>query len=270
MTVSTPQITSAVEAIGPKEARYLLRQNSHNRHVSSIHVATLARDMRAGKWDLNGETVKVAHDGTLIDGQHRMLAIIEAGATVAMVVVRGLPVEAQDTIDAGKVRGMKDVFALHGITSAATLSAGLRFVWSMELGGRPKIPGVKPSHNDLLEYFEKHRDITASVGVGTKANHSAVRYPNSAAVGLHYMMSRIDAHAADQFWDSLSEGVGLLPGSPILQLREQLLKDIGAAHRTSGDYRVAITIKAWNALREDKEVKLLVWKRGIEEYPSLV
>ncbi len=42
--------------------------------------------MREGHWDTTHQGIAIASDGTLVDGQHRLLAIVESGVTVRMNV----------------------------------------------------------------------------------------------------------------------------------------------------------------------------------------
>lgn len=56
--------------------------------------------------------VAFRHDGALIDGQHRLSAIIEAGMPADLLVVRGLPNNAFMAIDNGIKRSMADLTGL--------------------------------------------------------------------------------------------------------------------------------------------------------------
>lgn len=46
--------------------------------------------MKTGRWVLNGETICFDSNGVLRDGHHRLLAIIESGVTIEVLVVRGV------------------------------------------------------------------------------------------------------------------------------------------------------------------------------------
>lgn len=59
-----------------------LSRNSNNRNLRGQVIASYARDMKSGAWVLNGETVKIASNGQLLDGQHRLNAVVESGQTV--------------------------------------------------------------------------------------------------------------------------------------------------------------------------------------------
>ncbi|MDO0930218.1 hypothetical protein QQY66_00225 [Streptomyces sp. DG2A-72] len=55
--------------VSPALARHWLTEhNTHNRSLRPRVVAAYARDMHAGRWMDNGETIKFAADGTLLDG----------------------------------------------------------------------------------------------------------------------------------------------------------------------------------------------------------
>ena len=65
------------------------------RCVASTSSSWRGRDATGGV-AVNGEPIQIAEDGTLLNGQHRLNAVIESGATVPMLVVRGLPKRRDD------------------------------------------------------------------------------------------------------------------------------------------------------------------------------
>ena len=263
-------ITAQVEQIGPDEAAVLLGLNTRNRHIRADHVHTMARDMNHGKWVLNGETIKV---GTtrLIDGQHRLLAVIEADTTIETMVIRGLPDDTQDTVDVGHKRNLSDTLSLAGEENSHNLAAAVRYGWYLDNFHEPKKFGVNPSVKELETWLEANPTIRQSINWGRRAGASVIRFPPSPATALHYLMARIDHQAAGDFWDALSDGTEK-PGNPIYALREVLLRDLAAPHRMSIKHRTALTIKAWNAVRDFREMKTIGWRstgKGAEDFPWL-
>jgi hypothetical protein len=110
-------------------------------------VAGLARDMKGGRWVLNGQTVKLAWNGTVPDGQHRLYACIEAQVPFRTIVVTGVDPEAQDTIDIGLGRKLSDSLAMNEEVNSAILGAVGR--WSLRWlhgwrGGTGGSGGSKP------------------------------------------------------------------------------------------------------------------------------
>ena len=86
--------------ITPDMAAQMLERNTMNRNISQLNVTRYANDMASGAWEQNGETIKIAEDGTILDGQHRLWAIIESGVTVTMIVVYNVRKEARETVTA--------------------------------------------------------------------------------------------------------------------------------------------------------------------------
>ena len=115
------------EVITPEMAEAFLEGNTHNRLVKTVNFKKLVDDMAAGRWDFNGESIKFAEDGTLLDGQHRLLACVESGKPFIAIIVTGLPAVAQETIDTGSSRSLADVLRLRGYASANELSSFLRY-----------------------------------------------------------------------------------------------------------------------------------------------
>ena len=56
--------------ITPDMAAQMLERNTMNRNISQLNVTRYANDMASGAWEQNGETIKIAEDGTILDGQH--------------------------------------------------------------------------------------------------------------------------------------------------------------------------------------------------------
>jgi hypothetical protein len=267
-------VTVAIELIGPAEAEAMLARNDHNRKLKEGEVAKIDRDIRAGAYALNGETIKIALSGRLLDGQNRLTGIVRSGIAVLSVVVRGLPDSAQDTVDIGPKRNLGDILTLHGETNGHGLAAALNLSWRLEvLGNLFRGGGVRdPSNDEVLTYFDENPGIRASMSVGARLGSSVLRYTPSASSGLHFQMSKRNPEKADEFWGALDGGSALEVGNPILTLRSYLIRDLSAPRRMDTVYRAAITIKAWNAWRAGKDLHVIRWVRSgvkLEPFPVI-
>lgn len=109
-------MTFTLEDITPEKANeYLLKNTDNYRNPNTRRVNTYAADMAAGKWEMNGEAIKFDSDGNLVDGQHRLLAIVKANATVKMLVVRGVDTKIMDL---GSPRSLGTIARHEGIADA--------------------------------------------------------------------------------------------------------------------------------------------------------
>ena len=104
--------------ITPAIAALMLQKNEGNRRVRKDVVDKYANEMLNGRWMENtGETIKIAKDGTLVDGQHRLLALMQSGVQLNMHVCTDMDKEVFHKIDQGAVRNGGDIFQIAGIKS---------------------------------------------------------------------------------------------------------------------------------------------------------
>lgn len=103
--------------ITPEMAAEMLKKaNPQNRNVLQRVKKMYAADMKANNWNgWNCDTIKISEDGTIIDGHHRLSAIVESGCTVGMYVVYGIEMSAVKTLDRGKKRTTKDTVEMSGL-----------------------------------------------------------------------------------------------------------------------------------------------------------
>jgi len=261
------------ETVTPEMAAKYLAANTHNRNLVEGRVTTFKNDIVAGRWALNGDTIKFSDSDVLLDGQHRLAAVVAADKPITTLVVRGLESDAQDTMDTGAKRTLANALTLAGEHNVNTLAAGVRIAWYIDTHGSPKTaPLGYPSNRELLDYLEKNPGLRDSALLGVQAGHSSLRIQSSIATGLHYLMSRLDQESADTFWNSLLEN-DTTKGDAIFALRESLTRDLGRPHRMNGNWKAATIIKAWNYWLEGRSgLSYVMWRGGgsaPEPFPAL-
>jgi hypothetical protein len=266
----------ATETITPVKAAEYLGKNANNRNLQANRVAGLAAAIRRGDWVLNGEAIKFNGKGNLLDGQHRLAAIISANLPVETLVVRDAPNEALDTIDTGKTRNVGDVLKLRGESNGAHLASALRLLGQWKIG--------KPTNSNALiadgwspQYAERllreHPSVRDDVSVaGAMANrHAEAAFPSTITAFTMHLFGAISADARDDFflgWVEDSSG-------PLAVLRKTLVKDkMTAPHASSGRRigryaKLAFVIKAWNYWHDGVSPSRYIW-RGNEAMPAPV
>lgn len=260
MATAKPDVT--IERITPKKAEEYLGHNIKNRNIRRRDVDAIARDMKSGDWDFNGESIKFDTDGSLSDGQHRLLAIVESGTTQQMVVVRNIRPEAQDSIDTGAGRKLHDVLKLRGEVHGPSLAAALRLVTLWKNGYR-SVNGAnfRPTNPQCLATLDKHpelRDHTRQAVL--VANNCDL--PGSVAALCIWLFNNIDSEDCAHFFERLSSEVGHVKGDPIYELRRTLANSRDHRSERSRTWLLAITIKAWNAYRDGEPVSLYKFRSG--------
>lgn len=112
-------IETQVITITPELALdWLTTRNIHNRKLRERHVRDLALQMKTGTFVFNGDPIRFAANGDLLDGQHRLQACVEAEVPFQALVIYGLENEVQDTMDIGQNRHVGDVLELANIKNS--------------------------------------------------------------------------------------------------------------------------------------------------------
>jgi len=109
--------------VTPEIADQLLASNVRNRPLSISKVKEYAGQMRNGDWKYNGESIKISSDGIILDGQHRLQAVIMSKSPIVSEIIYNLPSDSFDTIDVGKQRSGGDIFAINGVQYANRTAA---------------------------------------------------------------------------------------------------------------------------------------------------
>jgi hypothetical protein len=156
-----------VQTITPARAAEWLRANTTNRPLSRPVVRSFAEAMRRGEWLVTHQGIAFDVNGVLVDGQHRLAAVIEADQPVEMTIFTEVPEGAFDVLDTGKRRTAADVLAIEGEKNSILLAAMVRIVWLYQ--NRPDLnwsggaAGV--SNHQIVQTLEQHpkmRDSSAS------------------------------------------------------------------------------------------------------------
>lgn len=72
--------------ITPELAEGLLAMNTENRRLRPSHVAYLARAIERGEWQMPPDAIMVSDSGKLLNGQHRLTAVVRSGKPVRLHV----------------------------------------------------------------------------------------------------------------------------------------------------------------------------------------
>lgn len=251
------------ETITPEVAHELITGNTHNRNLRARPVAAYSRDMVRGLWEVNGETIKIAEDGTLNDGQHRLAACIESGVPFVSLVVRGLPVKAQDNVDVGARRSYSDVLRLRGELNSTEVAATIRLISQWERSPSAIGSGnIAPTNAEMDQVLERFPWIRESVTTISRASRET-GLPKSVAGLTWWAFMLLDPDDCEHFFARLIDGQNLAEGNPIYALRRALANiDEGARGTKNVRYHAAIVIKAWNAYRAGDECKVLTFRPG--------
>lgn len=278
MSNTTPKYSVKAINLTPKMAKEILATNTHNRKITQTRVNKWAESMKRGEWQMNGEAIKISSDGVLLDGQHRLYAVIQSGTTIPVLIIRGLAPSSQDTMDTGKSRTLSDVLSLQGEKNAIPLAAILSglVIWNKYQPSAAFSGGQQYTitNGEALTFLQQHPGIReVPTAVQTAARHSCL---TAKVLGiLYWHFCEVDQESTDMFIEKLSLGVDLQAKDPILTLRNTL-KSLRANKKVGQippRYLAALTIKAWNKWIRGEESSTLRYNPGgaiKEKFPTIV
>jgi len=245
-------IVAEVVTLTPALAAVLLERNKDNRNILAGTVKRLVTDILAGAWMLNGESIIVASNGQLNDGQHRCKAVLEAGKAIETMIVFGPKRESRFTTDTGGVRSVGNFLAMNGHTDVNALASLASHVWQYRKFGFLSTGGAsRPTKSESLRTIEHYRDLPDSLSfVGVK-NARALSSPSMLAF-CHWAIRQYgNPDAADVFMRRLIEGANLRKGDAVLYCRNRLIEMRGKI-RSPND-RAELIFRAYNFERRGEK-----------------
>lgn len=236
------------EIITPDKAKKYLatitspeQQRKHSETVSD----TYADAMKAGHWLFTHQGIGFDDSGILIDGQHRLWAIVKSNIPQRMLVTRGiaskvliagpngeLDLFSIDCLDRGKTRTVVDQMKMrHGVKNANAVVAAARQLLLIACDRKLFANSVPTTMATLAEFGE-------SIGyvVENSCNLAGFRIAAANAVLALYIHS--DRERGTKFFHEVHQGENIKRGNPSFAFRDYLMK--GRMHiGTTGGYSLS-------------------------------
>lgn len=211
--------------VTPEIAKRWLEQNRGNRSINQKQVDTIAKDILAGDFDTTHQGIAIATDGTLLDGQHRLLAIVKANKTVKLMVTFNA-VKSRH-IDSGMKRSESNRLQM-GADDMSWVNSRILAAINLLKAVYPKL-GLEQTINKEA-WIRKYETVIRSGAA--LARHSQIQRLNNAGIMASFivaMMNGVPESYIKTFSEALTSGY---PNSPAenyaITLRNDLLSYKGA------------------------------------------
>lgn len=223
--------------INPDVATRLLQNNLGNRRLSPTLTNKFAEDMRRGKWDLNGETIKLCNTTEerypplwvhkLLDGQHRLSACVKARKPFKTAVAFVKNPKVFGTIDCGKSRSPGDICTILGHRHASQLAATLKLQVQVETNKLVDTMVGSGATADVKNYqieaeLAKRPNLIESVEFAHRMKSKLKTRPACMGVA-HYNICKIDKELGEECLTLFHTGEGLRSGDAIYAYRSFLI-----------------------------------------------
>lgn len=253
--------------IGPASAQHVLDNfNTKNRTINKPTVEQYARMMRNDKWNgQNDDAITFDNEGNLINGQHRLMAIVSSETEQEFMFKFGVDPSVKYIEGTGRLKTAADNLAMNGkLEYRNERQAVARLVFGFLYDqSRPFVysNNVKVSNLDLGEIEEIYGDAILESLLFVMATSIRNVTVTSNAAFLHFLLKQTEhKDKADQFITAMATGINMGATDPRLLVRNKLIADsLGKKEfRTNSNKKDAclgLFVKAWNSWIEGKDWK---------------
>lgn len=253
-------MTTTTITVTPEMARRWLDAMPVQRAIRKTKVNRLVQQIKRGRWQMLPHGLVFDEQDKLIDGQHRLHAIVEAGVEVKMRATTGAAASLYNLIDADSApKKVHD--ALHHVGAAKGASRimqlPLQMMMSIQQGRSPFTPPEPAAdHADYVALYNQHPYLGEAARMLVRLN----RLAPSCAVILYFFYRAYmkDPVLAELFIDQLYTGANLKPTDPALQLRNWWVDCKMKGYTPKQNMQAEIFVRALNAVYTGKKVGRLV------------
>lgn len=275
--MSSTMLHTSLELISPEVAdKYLALNIDHNRRINPNRVRDYSRQMQTGQWCLSAP-ISFDCQGQLIDGQHRLHAVIHSGLTLEFLVIRGYPEETVMALDLGAKRNAANVAAIKGLKCANREIAIVRCMLFPRTSHTSTV-----SVHEVVAIYEKYEDsITFALmrGKGTSPGQ-LTNAPIRAAIARAHAWGENHQRLAE-FIEVLATGFTVSQNadddSAAIALRNFYLKEASGKGSAKDILRVSLFYRSQGAIvnflkrkmcKYSKELRAKMWPLpDIDEKP---
>lgn len=234
--------------ITPEQAQYYLdNHNTKNRKINPTIVEKYAQDMKQNQWLHGADCVTFDRNGTLLNGQQRLAAVVKAGKPVEFDIKYGLPV-GDSPDDRGRKRSLVDALRMSGNTTVNTGKVMIARNWyGYEHGWKQS---SLTSDIEISSFLIQKEAIVNSVAALYKQKRGVAKagFLTAIAAFAEKNESRAIEFAKQVIEGVKSNGEGLRIHDAAKKLREYLLQDRGggAGKILENAEKTFYAIYAWN------------------------
>lgn len=265
--ISGHDVSVYLRDVSPMLASSILAEhNTKNRKILPSHVTALAKNMKEGTWRFNGDSIRFDSNGTLIDGQHRLMAIVKSGCTIPCIFVVGLDPDTIKCIDIEmKPRNLKNLFEFDFVKCPGVKATTIRRYFALRDGYVTLRGGSGGLMNGTLVtetietkynfYYENEDVINQVISLAHSLNKKTQLLPLADISSIALLLIHDLCHSYDMVNDFFE---GIMMGSEIPMLNDihcTLAKDITSKRRMTGQYKQSLIAKCWNYYSQGKFVK---------------
>jgi len=267
-----------IDWLDAEDAEELLKRNNEpspdsqgsNRSSSAELINIMADDMLSGSWRFSHQGVALNDKGELIDGAHRLKAIIAAdkrrpGVKVLMIVWHNIPSDAIDVIDLNRRRTPGDFLTMDGFRYGRTIAKAVKLVWlyrNCNFDEKINRPYWTRARVSITVIRELSRELEIMLKSSAPLASAMGKYMNVSATlaAMCILNQQFDAFKVAEFFHGVRHGASTNDGDARFALRNWAVNNKDRSNRSTRveawEY-LGVTFKAFRRWRDGKSVQAL-------------
>lgn len=273
-------VTVKIKKFTPQDAASILDNNNiNNRAISKARIAEYSSAMSRGEWLFNGDSIRISDDGVLLDGQHRLTALLKSNTEQYFIVIENMKKNIGFTIDGGKNRTGGDSLTMQSGTPkhlAAAISGAIKLFQRHEKGLTMMTGGYEKLTNTQVvnKYIEQKPLIEKCCAwLNENVSRKGGILSKSEMLAITMILSSADEADAFLFCNMVFCGIGINEICAQSHLRDYLLECKSKAKKSNQQQRLHSIIKVWNSVRSGRNMKSkgsVVFRSGYDVFKKAI
>lgn len=249
-------IKTNIETITPALAREYLTRRNKQRPITASNVKRWVDQMKSGQWTVNNDALTFDEFGNLINGQHRLSAVVEVGSSFSFLVLRGVPSDSFMTMDQGRQRSGGDTLASIGFRNPKDCASIARILIALRDTGTASARGAVEKA-PLAAFADKHAVFLEEAADLARASRKL--FPASQLGAILFQALHVNEAMTREFAGRIASGTGATADDPVLRVRNKLMenrnkKDIHTRPETT----LPLLVSAWEAFIHGRTMSKLM------------
>lgn len=255
--------------VTPELAKEYLSHNTLNRVLNKRYIGKYVEEMKKGLWTLSNDAIIFSENGRLLNGQHRLNAVVQSGVSCEFLVGFGYPESTFNVLDSGKARSAGDVLRCFNIKNSTGIASVIKKYLSLVVHIESNPNAIMVGNSTIFEEYDKDRFfwdyIFASARRETEDGCRA--FTQSELGGYHAYLVKERQYEPDyvlSFFEQLTDREQCT-NNTISLLRKLIVNDRMSNRHIPAKHRQMLFIKTWNAYVDGRELQKLAWFPSIEK-----
>lgn len=277
-------VQTKVMLVTPEIAKKWLTDNTMNRKINERIIKFYADQMAKDYWTLSPDSITFSDTHKLLNGQHRLRAVILSNKSVYMTVMFNMPEEYFKNIDLHRKRTNRDVLSIYGVKQSTLVSAGISKYFSLVNNLSSRLSGNgyalyapainKESITDVVNTYFSMPEYFNETALEADRYYSKFKYFGQSDYFAYIVyLTKERKHpekTVSAFFTQLSNGGTYITNQTIQILRDKLTENAVSKIKMTGMYRDTIIAKTWNAFVSGREMQRLFFNPAKDQKPILL